>query len=282
MRGLLARTVRTWQRDRPRRASRGARLTVCALVLGATAAAVAFAQSPWFGEGSARDESSLRIEPNAPYDGRFQFIRLRYRPVVSGFRWGRNGPGWYHDYPRADVHFMKILQEITYIVPRVDGSNILSLDDPELFKFPVAYLSEPGGWQANDAEVEGLRAYLGKGGFVIFDDFRGSDLYNLEAQMNRVRPDLRFIELDGTHPIFHSFFEIPNPLDFIPPYGGGRPIFYGLFEGNNPAKRMLAIADYNNDIGEYWEFSDTGYMPIDLSNEAYKFGVNYIVYAMTH
>ena len=45
---------------------------------------------------------------------------------------------------------------------------------------------------------------------------------------------------------------------------------------------MIAVANRNNDIGEYWEFSDTGYVPIDLSNEAYKFGVNYLVYAMTH
>jgi len=47
-------------------------------------------------------------------------------------------------------------------------------------------------------------------------------------------------------------------------------------------KRLLFIANYNNDVGEYWEFSDTGWTPIDLSNEAYKLGVNYIVYALTH
>ena len=44
----------------------------------------------------------------------------------------------------------------------------------------------------------------------------------------------------------------------------------------------MAIANVNNDIGEYWEFSDTGFDPVDLSNEAYKFGVNYVIYAMTH
>ena len=56
----------------------------------------------------------------------------------------------------------------------------------------------------------------------------------------------------------------------------------GAFEGNDPTKRLIAIANLNNDIGEYWEFSDTGIYSVDLSNEAYKFGVNYVIYAMTH
>jgi hypothetical protein len=177
---------------------------------------------------------------------------------------------------------MKILDELTVISPRVDGSNILALDDPELFKFPLAYMSEPGGWVPTDTEVAGLHAYLSKGGFVIFDDFRGSDCYHLEAQMTRVMPGGALVELDGTHPIFHSFFEIDAPADFTPPYGGMPPIFYGMFERNDPSRRLMLIANCNNDLGEYWEFSDTGLVPVDLSNEAYKFGVNYIVYAMTH
>jgi hypothetical protein len=100
--------------------------------------------------------------------------------------------------------------------------------------------------------------------------------------MRKVVPGGRFVELDGTHPVFHSFFEIDEPRNFIPPYGDQPPVFYGMFEDNDPDKRLIAVANYNNDIGEYWEFSDQGYVPIDLSNEAYKFGVNYIVYAMTH
>jgi hypothetical protein len=59
-------------------------------------------------------------------------------------------------------------------------------------------------------------------------------------------------------------------------------VYLGLFEDNDPTKRLMAILNYNNDIGDYWEWSDMGYYPIDLSNEAYKFGVNYLVYAMTH
>ena len=55
-----------------------------------------------------------------------------------------------------------------------------------------------------------------------------------------------------------------------------------MFEDNDPTKRLIAVANFNNDLGEYWEFSDQGVDPVDLSNEAYKFGVNYFIYALIH
>ena len=86
------------------------------------------------------------------------------------------------------------------------------------------------------------------------------------------------------HPIWDSFYRI-NAMEYFGAAGtfnGLEAQFFGIFEDNDPKKRLLAIADYNNDVGEYWEFSDTGFVPIDLSNEAYKLGVNYVIYAMTH
>jgi hypothetical protein len=218
--------------------------------------------------------------PNPPYDGRLTFVRLRY---TMGFA-GRRGwePPWAHDYPTADTHVMKILNELTLARPRMDGSVVMSLGDPELHKYPIAYMSEPGFWSMDEDEVKGLRAYLSKGGFIMFDDFRGRDWDNLQDQMRLVFPQGRWVELDGTHPIFHSFFEIDDPHTMTPPYGGLPPMFYAMFENNDPSGRVMAMANVNNDIGEYWEFSDTGYAPVDLSNEAYKFGVNYFIYAMTH
>ncbi|MBP7777787.1 MAG: DUF4159 domain-containing protein [Acidobacteria bacterium] len=223
------------------------------------------------------------VSVHVPYDGRFAFVRLRYNMggSLGSFRGFRREPPWHHDYPRADRHLMKILQELTLLRPHLDESAILALNDPELHNYPVAYMSEPGYWSMNEQEVQGLRAYLRKGGFVIFDDFRQEHWYNFEEQMRRVLPEQRFVKLDAAHPIFHSFFEI-DPARFVSPYGGLTPIFYGLFEDGDPSKRLQAVANYNNDLGEYWEFSDTGWVPIDLSNEAYKFGVNYIVYGMTH
>ena len=261
------------------------RLAAAATLLAATlGAAVVSAQwSPFAGErerrrGAAVDYDDARVE----YDGRFAFVRLRYNlGGRGGFGGFRREPPWAHDYPRADRHLMKIVSEITLLRPHMDDSNIFTLDDPELHNYPVAYMSEPGYWTLNDAEAEGLRTYLAKGGFLIFDDFRQEHWYNFEAQLKKVLPAQRLIPLDGTHPVFHAFFEI-DPSRFVSPYGGLTPTFHGIFEDNDQTKRLQVVANYDNDLGEYWEFSDTGWVPIDLSNEAYKFGVNYIVYGMTH
>ena len=173
---------------------------------------------------------------------------------------------------------MKILKELTLTDPRVDASNVLELDDPELMDYPIAYMSEPGFWTMSDEEAKGLRTYLLKGGFIIFDDFRQNDMYNVEEQMKRVLPDLRWIEVEPSQTVFNSFFEIKN---FNFGYYG-KETYFGIFEDNDPQKRLMAIAGHNQDLGEFWEFSDTGMMPVDLSNEAYKFGVNYFIYGLIH
>lgn len=245
--------------------------------------------------GSALDSSWLanRAEPaaevaqdgNVPYDGSFTFVRISFAvDLRQGFRFGRGNrqPPWAHDFPRAERNFLKILEETTLIRPREGAHNIFATDDPELTRFPVAYLSEAGFWAPTDPEVEGLRDYLLKGGFLIADDFRGQDWFNFEAQMRRVIPEGRFVELEETAQIFDSFFRIEDLASLASPTYQVQPMYFGLYEDNDPEKRLLVIANYNNDIGEYWEFADVGYYPIDLSNEAYKLGVNYIIYAMTH
>ena len=110
------------------------------------------------------------IVPNTPYDGRFTFVRVRYGPDY-GFTSQRLP--WSHDYPSGEQHFMKIVNELSYLNPHTEATNILTFDDPELFKYPVAYLCEPGFWTPTDEEASRLRAYLLKGGFLIVDDFAG-------------------------------------------------------------------------------------------------------------
>jgi hypothetical protein len=230
-----------------------------------------------------RGQSVEELPANVPYDGRFTFARIRYRMSLDGFGGGRFGgePPWLHDYPRAERNFTAILAELTTIQVRRVGSVILTLDSPELFKYPVTYMSEPGFWAPNDAEVAGMRAYLLKGGFVIFDDFAGEQFLNLLAQMRRVLPEHRPVKLTAAHPIFDSFYRIES-LEYSHPYIGGMPSeFWGIFEDNDPSKRLMMIINHNNDLSEYWEFSDQGFFPVELSNEAYKLGINYVVYALS-
>jgi hypothetical protein len=231
---------------------------------------------------------------NARYDGQFAFARLKYTTGPGGYYYC-GLPAWAHGYApcrggtRAERSLMQIMKEISYLNPRVEESGVFALDDPELCKYPVAYMTEPGFWTMNDKEAVGLRAYLLKGGFIIFDDFRGDGQFNsgggwanFEENMRRAIPNARFVEMDASYPIFHSFFEIDS-LDIIPQsYDRGRPEFYGLFEDNDPKKRMMAIVNHSTDVSDFWEFSATGFRPMSESNEAYKLGVNYIIYGLTH
>jgi hypothetical protein len=219
---------------------------------------------------------------NVPYNGRYTFARVKYNPSSWGpgdYMWGLD-LRWNHDYPRAETHFTKILRETTSVDANLAG-NIVALDDPELFKYPIAYVCEVGYWTLSEAEVQALRAFLQKGGFLIVDDFAGRDWFNFTREMARVLPEGQLLEIDVSHPVFDAFFKV-EALPAAHPYRRGAPsAYYGIFEDNDPARRLMVMVNYNNDIAEYWEFSDVGFFPIDLSNEAYKLGVNYVIYGLT-
>jgi hypothetical protein len=221
------------------------------------------------------------VLPNPDYDGQFTFARLRYGPqtaVVS-----QRVP-WSHDYPIGERNFMRILDAVSLLRPKVDETSIVGLDEPELFRYPITYMAEPGYWTVTDEEAAAFRAYLRKGGFVIFDDFsewRGG-WAAFEQTFRRVLPGARFFDLDASHPIFRSFFAIDS-LDALPQlYDEGPPVLRAVFEDNDPSRRMIAMVNFNTDISEYWEEGGLGFRPVWEANQAYKFGVNYVMYGMTH
>jgi hypothetical protein len=259
---------------------------LAALAIVALAGAGAFAQGRFFGGFGGPRVRNFKPYPNAPYDGRFNFVRVIYECDASGY-WWRGMPSWAHGYPTAEQNLVKIMNEVSYFGAN-EAINTVTLDDPELFKYPVAYIIEVSWWQMTDAQAAALRAYMQKGGFVIVDDFKADGDFGspgwgpFEQNMRRVLPGVRFVPMSATHPIFHSFFEIDN-LEIIPQaYNAGKPYFYGVYEDNDPSKRLMMIVNYNTDISQYWEWSGTGLRPIDDTNEAYKLGVNYLLYGLTH
>src|SRR5690348_1559568 len=179
--------------------------------------------SPVARSTGGRHAYGRRADPdihNIKYDGRFAFARLTYTTGPGGYYY-RGLPAWAHGYNLAESNLMRIMREVTGLRPHVDESNAFALDDPELLKYPVAYMTEAGFWTMTDHEAAGLRAYLLKGGFVIFDDFRDDfrspGWANFEMQMHRVLPDARFVDLAPSHPIFHSFFDIES-FDQLPQF----------------------------------------------------------------
>lgn len=245
----------------------------------------AFAQ---FGRRRFRDmPARVELPPNAPYDGRFTFVRMKYTTLPGGY-WYQGLPAWMHGYPVADGNLMKIMNEVSDLDARIDEINVTSWDDPLIFKYPVAYVIEVGWWDMTDAEAAAIRKYLAKGGFIIVDDFKvpggigGGGWEVFERNMRRVDPDIRFFDMDASHQIFHSFFEIDRLDNFPQAYNAGRPIFRGVYENNDPSRRLQMIINYNTDISQFWEWSATGLRPVDETNEAYKLGVNYLIYGLTH
>jgi hypothetical protein len=224
---------------------------------------------------------------NVPYDGRFTFARLKFTTGPGGYYY-QGLPAWAHGYAKAENNLLRIVTEISTLHPRLDESNVFALDDPELFKYPVAMMIEADYWTMTDKEAEGLRKYFQKGGFVIFDDFRDdgrngfTGWNNFVMQFHRAIPDARFIDVDPSAPIFHSFFEI-NSFDIIPQSYDRQPIALRVvYDGNDPSKRIIAMINFNTDVSDFWEFSSSGLNLVPNSNEAYKLGVNYLMYPLSH
>jgi Domain of unknown function (DUF4159) len=226
-----------------------------------------------------------------PKDSEFIYARLRYHMTADAWR-VRELP-WHHDYPYGDEMFPKVLSEITNIRTGPSSYQIVDIDSPDLFKYPFAYLCEPGFIELNAKDVINLREYLDRGGFLLVDDFRTAtstrykgggpedDIANFAAQMKKVYPDRSFVRLDLSDPIFNTFYKI-DTLDMIAPYvwtGQGPVEFLGLRDTHG---NLQMILNNNNDISEFWEWLDEGQASMHDAATSFHFGINDVMYAMTH
>jgi hypothetical protein len=153
-----------------------------------------------------------------PYNGKFTFTRIRY----GSFGSRRGGGAWAHDYPNADRNISTIIEYLSTIPINVKGTNVFDLEDPEIFRHPIIYISEPGFWGITEDGAIALHDYLMKGGFLILDDFEANQWYNMEAQLKQAMPDHQLIEVGPDHPIFSSFFRlmdiyVPHPVVNVRP-----------------------------------------------------------------
>lgn len=233
-----------------------------------------------FGLWRARAQEQPHVVPT-----KFTLARIRYSmPNFGFFRGRRFEPPWSHDYPRSERNFSKILAEVTKIDVNSDG-HIVSFDSDEVFQYPIAYLCEVGFLDLSEQERRNMGEYLLRGGFLIVDDFRGEQaFYNFREQMRMVFPDRVLEELPRTHPIFNCFYDISNVFPPPPPVYSRyeRSLIPQYFGMSDDRGRLMMVVDYNNDLSDYWEWSDDPFQPIEETNEAYKYGVNYVMYALTH
>jgi hypothetical protein len=238
----------------------------------------------------------------APRDAEFHFIRAQYTDLPQYHRgWGyssRDGQGsgwWIVDWPAADNHFTTGIQRLT----RIDTGDPrhLRLTDDNLFDYPWIYATQTGWWGLSDAEVLRLREYLLRGGFLVVDDFWGSDAWDVfQSTMERVLPNHPIDDIALTDPVMHVLYDIQQKdLTFIPGSrhlrrGPGGTVQVVQPEGTSPAwkamyddkNRMVVAVNFNTDVGDAWEFADVPYYPEAMTTLAYRYGINYIIYSMTH
>jgi len=221
--------------------------------------------------------AAATLDSDPPKDVEFTYARIRYHMTLDG-AFVHEAP-WHHDYPYGDEMFPTFLKEVslTHTSPR--SYQIVDIDSPELFKYPFAYISEPGYLDLNSRDVENLRQYIDRGGFLLIDDFRGPyHLSNLIDQMKKVFPHRDFLRLAISHPVFDVFYKVES-LDMRPPYGNQPVQFLGMEDDHG---RLMMIANYNNDLSEVWQWLDEGRTSLHDAAESLKLGTNYLMYAFTH
>ncbi len=228
----------------------------------------------------------------------FTFVRIQYSS--QGRRrhaYGRNR--WATDFPDADLNLSYRLQQMTSL--RVDpAGRVIELTDPELFRFPFIYISEPGDLQFSEEEVANLRRYLLNGGFLMVDDFWGDDEYqNFYEQIKRVFPEREPFDIPRSHALFHCVFSLPEDLNLQLPNvdRGTRSQFDGVTwergEDTREAhirgivddkQRLMVVICHNTDNGDGWEREGENeyYFKEFSEKKAYPLGINIVVYAMTH
>lgn len=233
--------------------------------------------------GSAADGTASQTQPEP---GEFHFARMYYNDL-PGMRGGFRRGWWQQDMPEAEDHFTANLARMT----RVDTGKTVAIDllNDDLFQYPWLYATQTGYWDLSDEELARLREYLLRGGFLMCDDFWGADDWQVfAATMARLFPDRPMEELPSDAAVLHvvygidEFTQIPGLRHLL---GGGRvqqlppPRWYGIYDDQH---RLMVGINYNQDVGDSWEEANNPNYPEPMTALGYRFGVNYVVYAMTH
>jgi hypothetical protein len=161
---------------------------------------------------------------------------------------------------------MNIAQEDEYVEP---GS-------PEIYTYPFIHMTGHGNVLFSTEESQNLRNYLIGGGFLHIDDNYGLDKF-IRLEMKKVFPELDFIELPFTHPIYHQKFDFPNGLPKIHEHDGKPAKGYGIiYEG-----RLVCFYTYETDLGNGWEDQAIYNDPEEIRQKALQMGANILSYALT-
>ena len=221
--------------------------------------------------------------PNA----RFARYSRRYGAAAD---WRQGYTSWTQDYPRADRHFAQALRRLTMIQVRSVEQPVNLDDTGDVYDWPWLCAGEMGDWKLTDAQARTLREFLLRGGFLMLDDFWGTQEWDrFNESMRLVFPDRPIVEIENSDPIFHTVYDLDDRYQVPGEWALARGTTYrndgsvahwrGIYDDDG--RIMVAIA-FNSDLGDSWEWADEPNYPEKYSALGIRIGVNYVVYALTH
>lgn len=243
-----------------------------------------------FKEYSGEEDNPMAVPKDAFEKTEWTFARLRY---PSGRYAGYSGErgSWPIDFPKADRQFLQGVRRLTRLHTRSTEQVIDLINDPqEIFNWPWVYAVEVGHWDLTDQQCKLLREYLLRGGFLMVDDFHGTFEWDVFTQsMDRIFPDRTIVELPDTDPIFHTVYDLDHRLQ-VP---GLQYLYSGrIYEKDGTIPHWRAIYDddgrvmvamcFNQDDGDAWEHADNPQYEAKYTSQAYRLGIDYVIYSLTH
>lgn len=222
--------------------------------------------------------------PDAGEKTEYAFARLRYRSYGG---WRRSS--WGTDSNKAERQFVQGVRRLTRVHAR-SAEEIIDVESNEMYNWPWLYAVEVGHWQLSDSQAKRIRDYLDRGGFLMVDDFHGTEEWAVfAASLQRVFPDRPVVDLQDDNPIFHVLYNLQERIQ-VP----GRQFLRSgrTYERDGVEARWRAVFDdkgriqvaicHNMDLGDAWEWADAPDYPERYASLAYRIGINYLVYSMTH
>lgn len=216
--------------------------------------------------------------------------RFGRRRWGSSFDWTEGGTSWTQDYPRADRHFAQALRRLTRVHVRSVEQPVNLDDGDDVFNWPWLCAGEMGDWKLTDSQVKKLRDYLLRGGFLMLDDFWGTEEWErFEESMKLVFPDRAIVEIDDADSLFHTVYDLNEryqiPGEWALRRGGTYrndgevPHWMGIYDDHG---RVMVAMSFNSDVGDSWEWADDPSYPEKYSALGIRIGVNYVIYSLTH
>lgn len=224
-----------------------------------------------------------------PMESEFHFARLAFGANGHPFSTYPGEP-WLRDWPDAEFHFMQGLRRLTSINAEGESRQVSLINDA-LFDYPMIYAVKVGYWFLRQQEINRLREYLLRGGFLVVDDFHGPGEWSqFVGSLRKVFPNRQIADIPDDHEIFHVLYDLDDRSQ-IP----GRQAVYNGITWEHPLGkpehwraiyddegRIMVAINFNMDLGDAWEHADDAFYPEPLTALAYRIGINYIIYTMTH